>query len=69
MKARPNVVILGVGFAGLESASYLKHQLHDKANVTLVSDQDYFLFKLNTIYTQFGEDPEKYRIYLADPYG
>ncbi len=67
MKARPNVVILGGGFAGLESAFYLKHQLHDKANVTLVSDRDYFLFKPNTIYIPFGEDPEKYRIYLADP--
>ncbi|HEY7304046.1 MAG TPA: FAD-dependent oxidoreductase [Bryobacteraceae bacterium] len=67
MKARPNVVILGGGFAGLESAFYLKHKLHDNVNVTLISDRSYFLFKPNTIYIPFGEDPEKYRIYLEEP--
>lgn len=67
MKVRPNVVILGGGFAGLESAFYLRHKLHDKVNVTLVSDRNYFLFKPNTIYIPFGDDPEKYRIYLGEP--
>lgn len=67
MTTRPNVVVLGGGFAGLESAFYLKHKLHDQVDVTLISDRNYFLFKPNTIYIPFGEDPGKYRIYLDEP--
>ncbi|MFN7921176.1 MAG: FAD-dependent oxidoreductase [Bryobacteraceae bacterium] len=63
----PRVVVLGGGFAGLESAFYLRHKLHDKVDLTLVSDRDYFLFKPNTIYIPFGEDPEKFKIPLDKP--
>ncbi len=67
MKTHPRVVILGGGFGGLETAFYLRHKLHDRVEITLVSDRDYFLFKPNTIYVPFGEDPEKFKIYLDKP--
>ncbi len=63
-KAR--VVVLGAGFAGLETAFYLRHMLPDRVDLTLVSDRDYFLFKPNTIYIPFGEDPEKLKIPLDE---
>ncbi|MBP2328780.1 NADH dehydrogenase FAD-containing subunit [Kibdelosporangium banguiense] len=51
----PRVVILGSGFAGLETAFLLRSKL-DKADVdiTVVSDRDDFLFKPNMIYLPFG---------------
>jgi sulfide:quinone oxidoreductase len=51
----PRVVILGSGFAGLETAFLLRSKL-DKVDVdiTVVSDRDDFLFKPNTIYLPFG---------------
>lgn len=67
MAAKPRVVILGGGFGGLESTFYLRHVLRDRADLTLVSDQDHFLFKPNTIYIPFGEDPEKFKVPLAKP--
>ena len=67
MAPKPRVVILGGGFAGLESAFYLRHKLHERVDITLISDNNYFLFKPNTIYVPFGEDPEKLKIDLAEP--
>jgi len=64
--AKARVVVLGAGFAGLETAFYLRHTLHDKVELTVVSDRDYFLFKPNTIYIPFGEDPEKFKIPLDE---
>ena len=64
--AKARVVVLGAGFAGLETAFYLRHTLHDKVDLTLVADRDYFLFKPNTIYIPFGEDPEKFKIPLDE---
>jgi NADH dehydrogenase FAD-containing subunit len=64
---QPKIVVAGGGFAGLEALFYLRYKLGNEANLTLVSDQDYFLFKPNTIYIPFGEDPEKFRIPLARP--
>jgi sulfide:quinone oxidoreductase len=66
-KAKAKVVVLGAGFAGLETAFYVRHKLREKVDVTLVSDRDYFLFKPNTIYIPFGEDPEKFKIPLDGP--
>lgn len=66
-KAKARVVVLGAGFAGLETAFYLRHTLHDKVDLTLISDRDYFLFKPNTIYIPFGEDPAKFKIPLDEP--
>jgi sulfide:quinone oxidoreductase len=64
---RPRIVVLGGGFGGLEAAFYLKMRLQDQANITLVSDQDHFLFKPNTIYVPFGLDPDRLKIPLAGP--
>ena len=66
-KAKARVAVLGAGFAGLETAFYLRHELGDKVDLILVSDRDYFLFKPNTIYIPFGEDPEKFKIPLEEP--
>jgi NADH dehydrogenase FAD-containing subunit len=57
MKAKARVVVLGGGFAGLETAFLLRSQIGDRVDVTLVSDSDDFLFKPNTIYIPFGADP------------
>lgn len=64
---RPNVTVLGGGFGGLEAAFYLRMKLGDEANITLVSDRDYFLFKPNTIYIPFGLDPDRLKIDLGRP--
>jgi NADH dehydrogenase FAD-containing subunit len=64
MPAKPHVVVLGGGFGGLESLFYLKYQLADRVDLTLVSDRPYFLFKPNTIYIPFGKPAEKYEIDL-----
>ena len=64
---RPNILVLGGGFGGLEAAFYLRMKLEDRANITLISDRDYFLFKPNTIYIPFGLDPEKLKVGLERP--
>lgn len=64
---RPKILVLGGGFAGLESAFYLRMRLRDQAHITLVSDRDRFLFKPNTIYIPFGLDPEKLTFPLDRP--
>ena len=65
--ANPEVVVLGGGFGGLESAFYLRKKVGKKANITLVSDRDKFLFKPNTIYIPFGMKPEKLMFGLDKP--
>lgn len=67
MNAKPHVVVLGGGFAGLESLFYLKYKLEDRANFTLVSDQTHFHFKPNTIYIPFGQPPENFEVDLRPP--
>jgi NADH dehydrogenase FAD-containing subunit len=62
----PKVVVLGGGFGGLESLFYLRKRLGKRADLTLVSEQDHFQFKPNTIYIPFGKDPERYRIPIAE---
>jgi sulfide:quinone oxidoreductase len=65
MASKAKVVVLGGGFAGLECAFYLRHKLGTGIDLTLVSERDYFLFKPNTIYIPFGEDPEDFKLGLA----
>jgi NADH dehydrogenase FAD-containing subunit len=64
--ARPGVVVLGAGFGGLEASRYARLRL-PRTNVTLVSDNDYFLFKPNSIYIPFGMDPSRLMLKLAGP--
>jgi sulfide:quinone oxidoreductase len=64
---KPRVVVLGGGFAGLETAFYLRSKLGSAVDLTLVSAEDAFLFKPNTIYIPFGADPDSLRIPLALP--
>lgn len=61
------VLVLGGGFGGLEAAFGLRLAIGERAEITLVSDQDYFLFKPNSIYVPFGLDPEKLKVPLAGP--
>ncbi|MDH5750796.1 MAG: FAD-dependent oxidoreductase [Deltaproteobacteria bacterium] len=67
MNAKAKVLVAGGGFAGLETAFYLRLKLKDRVDITLVSDKDHFLYKPNTIYIPFGMDPEKLKIPLTLP--
>ena len=60
----PRVLVLGGGFGGLEAAFYLRAKAGGAAALTLVSDEENFLFKPNTIYIPFGMSPEKLEIPL-----
>jgi NADH dehydrogenase FAD-containing subunit len=62
-----HVVVLGGGFGGLEAAFDLRRLAGGRARITLISDQDHFLFKPNSIYVPFGLDPARLRVPLARP--
>jgi NADH dehydrogenase FAD-containing subunit len=61
------VLVLGGGFAGLETSFLLRMRMHHDVEITLVSDQDAFLFKPNTIYIPFGADPASFLVPLERP--
>jgi sulfide:quinone oxidoreductase len=63
--AKPQVLVLGGGFGGLETAYYLRKKVGEAASITLASDLDHFYFKPNSIYVPFGLDPRKLRVPLA----
>jgi sulfide:quinone oxidoreductase len=67
VSAKPRVVVLGGGFAGLETAYMLRMQLHDAIDLSVVCDRDTFLFKPNTIYIPFGAEEESLLIPLHKP--
>jgi sulfide:quinone oxidoreductase len=67
MTGVPKVIVLGGGFAGLETAYLLRMRMHEAVDVTVVSDDDDFLFRPNTIYIPFGADPASLRIPLRKP--
>lgn len=67
MTAKPRVLVLGGGFAGLETAFMLRMRVHDAVDITLVSDNDQFNFKPNSIYIPFGAEPESLLIDLDAP--
>jgi NADH dehydrogenase FAD-containing subunit len=67
MSTRPQVVILGGGFAGLETAFSLRQQLGERVGLTLVSETMDFLFKPNTIYIPFGGREDRLHIPLSRP--
>jgi sulfide:quinone oxidoreductase len=62
-----HVLVLGGGFGGLETAFDLRLLAGEGAQITLVSDQDHFYFKPNSIYVPFGLDPDRLKVPLARP--
>jgi NADH dehydrogenase FAD-containing subunit len=67
MPARPRIVVLGGGFAALETAFLLRMRLRDAVEIVLVSEHDHFTFRPNTIYIPFGADPDSLRVDLFAP--
>jgi NADH dehydrogenase FAD-containing subunit len=63
--ALPKVVVLGSGFGGLETTFYLRKRLGKRAQITVVSNADKFLFKPNTIYMPFGKPLDELTFELA----
>jgi len=54
-----NVIVVGSGFGGLETAFYLRKRLGKRVAITLVAKGHEFLFKPNTIYIPFGKPKEE----------
>ena len=69
MPEKPRIVILGAGFAGLETAYLLRMRLRDRVDLTVVSERPAFTFRPNTIYVPFGADPRDLVVDLAKPFG
>ncbi len=67
MQAKPQVLVLGGGFAALEAAFLLRMRLHDAVDIRLVSDREDFVFRPNSIYVPFGADPSSLLTGLAKP--
>lgn len=67
MSAKPQVLILGGGFAALESAFLLRMRLHDSVDIRLVSDSEHFVFRPNSIYVPFGAEPASLLVGLEKP--
>jgi sulfide:quinone oxidoreductase len=65
--AKGRVLVLGGGFGGLETAFDLRRRVGRRAEIALVSDQDHFLFKPNSIYVPFGLNPDRLEVPLARP--
>jgi sulfide:quinone oxidoreductase len=69
MPAKPQVLVLGGGFAALEASFLLRMRLHDQVDIRLVSDSDHFVFRPNSIYVPFGADPASLLVGLQRPLG
>lgn len=69
MSAKLNILVLGGGFAALETAFLLRMRLHDEVDIRLVCDSDRFVFRPNSIYIPFGADPESLYVPLHKPLG
>lgn len=67
MHSKPQVLVLGGGFAALESAFLLRMRLGDRVDIRLVSDRDHFVFRPNSIYVPFGTDPASLLVDLHKP--
>jgi sulfide:quinone oxidoreductase len=67
MAAKPRVLVLGGGFAALETAFLLRMRMRNEVDLTLVSDRDTFVFRPNSIYVPFGADPDSLLVGLSKP--
>lgn len=67
MSARPRVLVLGGGFAALETAFLLRMRMRDEVDLTIASDNDSFVFRPNSIYIPFGADPDSLLVALDKP--
>lgn len=67
MRAKPQVLVLGGGFAALESAFLLRMRLGERIDIRLVSDREHFVFRPNSIYVPFGADPASLLVGLHKP--
>jgi sulfide:quinone oxidoreductase len=67
MSGKPQVLVLGGGFAALESAFLLRMRLRDRVDLRLVCDRDHFIFRPNSIYIPFGADPSSLLVDLHKP--
>lgn len=67
MSAKAHVVVLGGGFAGLETAFTFARRAPDRVRVSVVADWPDFLFKPNTIYIPFGGGVDRLLIPLRTP--
>ncbi len=63
---KKHIVVAGSGFAGLESAFLLRYFLKDKIKITIISNEENFLFRPNTIYIPFGMDVSELLIPLNE---
>jgi sulfide:quinone oxidoreductase len=68
MADHPRITILGSGFAGLETAFLLRMRLRNRVDLTVVSPDEAFTFRPNTIYVPFGADPSDLVVDLAKPF-
>jgi NADH dehydrogenase FAD-containing subunit len=68
MIEKQRIVVLGAGFAGLETAFLLRMRMRDAADLTVVSERNAFTFRPNTIYVPFGADPNDLVVELAKPF-
>ncbi|MFD5467227.1 NAD(P)/FAD-dependent oxidoreductase [Kitasatospora sp. NPDC127059] len=67
MNAKPHVLVVGGGFAGLETAFGLRYLLGDRVRISLAADREDFLFKPGTIYLPFGAAEGPLHIRLPGP--
>jgi sulfide:quinone oxidoreductase len=67
MTVAPQVLVIGGGFAALETAFLLRMRVHDRVDIRLVSDNDQFVFRPNSIYVPFGADPSSLLVDLHKP--
>jgi sulfide:quinone oxidoreductase len=68
MSQRQRIVILGAGFAGLETAFLLRMRMRGAVDLSVVAEQEAFTFRPNTIYVPFGAEPNDLVVDLAKPF-
>lgn len=67
MHATPRIMVLGGGSGGLEAAYGTHMRLGERADITIISDHDVFMFKPNMIHIRFGLDPATLRVDIVEP--